>query len=210
MAKIDEMSIAAKLGIMILMAGLGLVGAYYGFLNPQIDSNKQLAAQVKAKKDENDRLRPLETQLPMLNQQLANLQQQLNNQRLIVPDEKEADKFIKLLHDTASSANIEIRRYTAMPVANKEYYSEVPFQIDIDGKFEAVMGFFDRIAKMERIINITSLQMSNTRNTAPSKVKSTYTYSPDESVVASCNAVTFYNHDPQPAPVAPAAPGAKR
>ena len=116
MAKIDEMSIVAKLGILVLVAGLGVAGAYYGLLNPKIDANKQLQAQVKAKKDENDRLRPFETQLPMLNQQLANLQQQLNNQRLIVPDEKEADKFIKLLHDTAASAGIEIRRYTAMPI----------------------------------------------------------------------------------------------
>jgi type IV pilus assembly protein PilO len=208
MAKIDEMSIVAKLGILVLVAGLGVAGAYYGLLNPKIDANKQLQAQVKAKKDENDRLRPFETQLPMLNQQLANLQQQLNNQRLIVPDEKEADKFIKLLHDTAASAGIEIRRYTAMPIVNREYYSEVPFQIDIDGSYASVMGFFDRISKIERIVNINSLQMANTKSTSVAKVKTTYTYAPGESVVASCNAITFYNHDPQPAPAA--APGAKK
>ena len=54
MAKIDEMSIVAKLGIMILVAALGLAGAYYGLLNPKNDSNKQLRDKVKAKKDEND------------------------------------------------------------------------------------------------------------------------------------------------------------
>ena len=40
------------------------------------------------------------------------------------------------------------------------------------------------------------------------KVKGGYTYGPGESVVASCNAITFFNHEPQPA--APAAPGAKK
>ncbi len=199
MAKIDEMSVPAKLGILILVAGLGLAAGYYGYLSPQIDSNKQLAAQVQAKKDENNRLKPYESQLPLLNQQLANLQQQLANQRLIVPDEKEADKFIKLLHDTASNSGIEIRRYTALPGANREYYSEVPFMIDIDGPYYSVMSFFDRIAKMERIVNINSLQMSNTKATGPSKVRGTYAYAPGDTVVASCNAVTFYNHD-QPAP----------
>jgi type IV pilus assembly protein PilO len=203
MAKIDEMSVLAKLGILILVAGLGIAGGYYGYLNAQIDANKQLQAQVKAKKDENDRLRQYENQLPMLNQQLANLQQQLNNQRLIVPDEKEADKFIKLLHDTAANAGIEIRRYTALPTVNREYYSEVPFMIDIDGTYFSVMSFFERIAKMERIVNITSLQMSNVKNTTPSKVRSTYTYAPGETVVASCNAVTFFNHEQQPVAAGP-------
>jgi len=207
MAKIDEISIVAKLGIMILVAGLGVAGAYYGLLNPKIDSNKQLQAQVKTRQDENKRLGEFETKLPLLKQQLAELQQQLANQRLVVPDEKEADKFIKLLHDTGASAGIEIRRYAAQPTVNREYYSEVPFTIDIDGPYFSVLNFFERIAKMERIVNINSLQMSSTKATGPSKVKTTYTYAPGESVVASCNAVTFYNHEP---PAAAAAPGIKK
>ena len=216
MAKIDEMSIVAKVGVMFLVAGLGTAGAWFGLLNAKNEANKQLQAQVTAKKSENDRLRPFETQLPMLNQQLANLQQQLSNQKLIVPDEKEADKFIKLLHDTASGAGIEIRRYAALPVVNREYYSEVPFKLDIDGPYYSVMEFFNRISKMERIVNINSLQMSNTKTTGPSKVKVTYKYAPGETVVASCDAITFYSHDqpaPTPAPApgrAPVRPGAKK
>lgn len=208
MARIDEMSIAMKVGVLLLVAILGTAGAWFGLLNAKNDANKELQVRVNAKKSENDRLRPFETQLPKLTQDIAVLQQQLNNQKLIVPDEKEADKFIKLLHDTASAAGIEIRRYTAMPVVNREYYTEVPFQLDIDGSYYAVMDFFNRISKMERIVNIGSLQMSNTKATGPAKVKSTYTYAPGETVVASCNAITFYSHD-QPAP-APAAPGAKK
>ncbi|HWZ42373.1 MAG TPA: type 4a pilus biogenesis protein PilO [Candidatus Saccharimonadales bacterium] len=204
MAKIDEISIVAKLGIMLAIAGLGVGAAFYGLLNPKIDANKQLQVQVKARMDENTRLGEFETKLPLLKQQLAELQQQLANQRLVVPDEKEADKFIKLLHDTGASAGIEIRRYTALPTVNREYYSEVPFTIDIDGPYFSVLGFFERIAKMERIVNINSLQMASTKATGPAKVKGTYTYAPGESVVASCNAVTFYNHEAPPAPAAPA------
>jgi type IV pilus assembly protein PilO len=203
MAKFDEMSAAAKTGVFFLVALLigGLY--YYGFLNSKIEENKQLQVQVKAKQDENARLRPYQDKLNDLNADLIHLQQQLDREKLIVPDEKEADTFIKLLHDTASAAGIEVRRFTAMPIANKGYVTEVPFQIDIDGPYYSVVNFFDRVAKLDRIINITNLQMTNTKVTGPAKVKSTFSYAASESVVASCTATTFFSHDLQPQEVAP-------
>jgi type IV pilus assembly protein PilO len=203
MSKLDEMSVAAKTGVLFLVALLAGGLYYYGFLSKSIEENKQIQAQVKAKQDENDRLRPYQDKLNDLNADLIHLQQQLDREKLIVPDEKEADKFIKLLHDTAAAAGIEVRRFTAMPIGNKGYVTEVPFQIDLDGPYYSVVNFFDRVAKLDRIINITNLQMTNTKATGPAKVKTTYSYAAGESVVASCTATTFFSHDLQPQDVAP-------
>jgi Tfp pilus assembly protein PilO len=130
-------------------------------------------------------------------------------QKKIVPDDKDADQFIRLLHDTASTSGIEIRRYAAMPVANHEFYSDVPFTIDIDGPYYSVLNFFQRVSELERIVNIDNLQMSNTKTTGPSKVKGTYKYAPGETVVASCTATTFFSHEPDAQAAAqPGRPGA--
>src|SRR5436305_386132 len=134
-----------------------------------------------------------------------------------VKEVKDADQFIKLLHDTAATSGIEIRRYTAMPVSNKEFYSEVPFAIDIDGPYYSVLNFFQRVAELERIVNVGNMQMGNTKKGSEAKVKGGYTYAPGETVLASCTATTFFSHDPeeQPAPGPPkpgqsaAAPTAK-
>ena len=205
MATIDELSFGAKLGIVVLvMAVIGGAG-YYLFLNNLYAETRQVNEQVTAKKQENDRLRTYEPRLAELTAQLNTLQQEMANQRLIVPDEKEADKYIKLLHDTAGAAGVEIRRYTANPAVNREFYTEVPFQLDIDGPYYSVLNFFDRVAKLTRIVTVTNLQMTNTKNTSPSKVKTTYTYAPGETVVASCIATTYFSHEQALAP-APEAP----
>jgi type IV pilus assembly protein PilO len=198
MAKFDEMSVLAKLGILlVIFAALG--GAvYYFVLVPKYKENEQIRANLTEKQAENTRLKDVEKDLDKLRVQLAQMQAQTEIQKKIVPADKDADEFIKLLHDNASSAGIEIRRYTAMPVGNKEFYTEIPFQIDIDGPYYSVMNFFDRIAKTERIVNVASLQMSNVTNPGPSKVKTTYAFAPGESVVASCTATTFFSHDQQP------------
>jgi type IV pilus assembly protein PilO len=202
--KFDEMSFTTKIGILLLAAGI--VGAVFYFwplasLNKEID---QLRSQVADKKAENERLRAFEPKLKDEEKHLIELEQQLVAEKRIVPDEKEADQFIKVLHDTASLSGIEIRRYSAMPVSSHEFYTEVPFQLDVDGPYFSLLNFFDRVAKLERIINIGNLQMSNTKITAPSKVKAVYPYSPAETVVASCTASTFFSHDLVPPEVAAA------
>jgi type IV pilus assembly protein PilO len=133
---------------------------------------------------------------------MAMLQMQMDIQRKIVPEDKDADQFIKMLHDTAALSGIEIRRYTALPVANHEFYGEVPFAIDIDGPYYSVMDFFQKIAEKERIVNISNLQMANVKNTGAAKVKTVYQYAQGESVVASCTATTFFSHESQPEPAA--------
>jgi type IV pilus assembly protein PilO len=131
---------------------------------------------------------------------MAILQQQLEIQKRIVPEDKDADQFIKLLHDTAATSGIEIRRYTAMPVSNKEFYSEVPFAIDIDGPYYSVLNFFQRVAELERIVNVGNMQMGNTKSGSAAKVKGSYTYAPGETVLASCTATTFFSHEPDETP----------
>jgi type IV pilus assembly protein PilO len=208
MAKFGEMSFAARLGVLVLAALIIGVAYYYVYLNPQIQANAEVKTKIMDKTRENEQLRQFEPKLADLNRQMAILQQQMEIQKKIVPDDKDADQFIRLLHDTASTAGIEIRRYASMPVGNHEFYSDVPFAIDIDGPYYSVLNFFQRVSELERIVNIDNLQMSNTKTTSPSKVKGTYQYAPGETVVASCTATTFFSHEadqaPPPTPAKPA------
>src|SRR5437868_6636634 len=141
MAKFGEMSLAARAGILFLAAAMVGAAYYYIYFNPRYQENQQLDARIKEKKAENETLKMFEPKLAEVNRNMAILQQQLEIQKRIVPEDKDADQFIKLLHDTAATSGIEIRRYTAMPTGNKEFYSEVPFAIDIDGPYYSVLKF---------------------------------------------------------------------
>jgi type IV pilus assembly protein PilO len=208
MAKFGEMSFGARLGVMLLVALVAGVTYYYMYLNPQIQENDKIRTKLEEKRRENDQLKQFEPKLADLNRQMAILQQQMEIQKKIVPDDKDADQFIRLLHDTAATSGLEIRRYTSMPGGSHEFYSDVPFAIDIDGPYYSVLNFFQRVSELERIVNIDNLQMANTKKTGPAKVKGGYTYAPGETVVASCTATTFFSHEPEtPAPAATPAAG---
>src|SRR5215831_3968360 len=209
MAKFSEMSVVQRLGVLVLVAAIFWVGFYYMYLKDEMQKNDDLKTKITAKTAENEQLRQFQPLLEQIKRQMAIQEQQIARQKKVVPDDKDADQFIRLLHDTAATSGIEIRRYTAMPSQNREFYSEVPFSIDIDGPYYSVLNFFQKVADLERIVNIDSLQMANPKNQGAAKVKMTYQYAPGETVLASCIATTFFSREPSAAaPATAGAPGA--
>jgi type IV pilus assembly protein PilO len=145
-----------------------------------------------------------------MERQLASLKQQLEIERRIVPDEKQLDTFIETMDAEAQKAGVELRRYSAKAVVAKEYYSEVPFDMELDGPYYSMLNFFDRVGKLERIVNVSGLLVSTTKKASDAKVKHQYQYAPNESVAASFTATTFFSHDLDPTPgPKPAVAGAK-
>lgn len=210
MAKFSELPGKTQVAIIVGGAVALTVGFYFLQFRRMTEVNHVASAALQAKQRENALLRPYRDKEKELEQKIAALQQQLEILRKIVPDEKEADQFMHIMQATANAAGVEIRRYTSKAVATREFYTEAPFEMDIDGPYYSVLNFFDRAAKLERIINVAGLQMASVKKPTEAKVRRAYQYAPSESVVVNCLATTFFSHDitPPGAPK-PANPPAK-
>ena len=207
MSKFSELSASMQLGIVVALAVV-LSGAAYWFVYRELDnSNRGLRAQVKAKQDENAALRPYADKKFDMERKLATLKDQLEQMKRIVPDEKEAPQFMEMLQAEARKAGIEVRRYTTKPVSQREFYSEVPYDIDLDGSYYSLLRFFENVAHLDRIINISGLKMASLRKASEAGVKKQYQYAPTETVVVGCVATTFFSREISPG--AAAAPGKK-
>ena len=199
MANFGEMSGIKQWVVVVGGAALITAGLYFTMFKTQRDQNTAAQTALDSKRKENAELESYRPKLAEIERQLASLKQQLEIERRIVPDEKEVDGFIRMLDAEASKAGIEIRRYTAQPVAQKDFYTEVPFEMELDGPYYSMLNFFDRVGKLERIVNVSSLLVSTTRKPSDAKAKKTYQYAPNESIVATCKATTFFSHDLDPA-----------
>jgi type IV pilus assembly protein PilO len=195
----NDMSGMKQWGLVLAVAGLLSAALYFTYFKSQRDANESAQKSLDAKLLENRELEPYKSKLAEIDRQLASLEQQMEIEKRIVPEEKEVDGFMKMLDAEAAKSGIELRRYTAQPTANKEFYTEVPFEIELDGSYYSMMNFFDRVAKLERIVNVSNLLVANTKKGSEAKAKHTYQYAPNESVVATCLATTFFSHDNQPA-----------
>src|SRR3984893_7908676 len=204
MGSFSELSGLKQLAALVLGAALITGGLHFTLFKSQREANAQAQILLDKELAENSELETYAPKLKDMDRQLANLKQQLEIERKIVPDEKEVDGFIKMLDAEAMKAGIEIRRYTAKPVSTQEFYTELPFEIELDGPYYSVLNFFDRVGKLERIVNMSGLLIANTKMGSAAKTKHTYQYAPNENIVATCQATTFFSHDLAPAAGAPA------
>jgi len=207
MANFSEMSGIKQWATVVGVAALLTGALYFTLFKTQREANATAQAALDAKLRENAELESYRPKLVDIERQLASLKQQLEIERKIVPDEKEVPGFMKMMNAEAMKAGIELRRYTARPTAAKEYYTEVPFEMELDGPYYSMLNFFDRVGKLERIVNVSGLMVATTKKPTEAKAKHTYQYAPNESVVATCTATTFYSHDLAPAASAPGKPG---
>jgi type IV pilus assembly protein PilO len=198
MENFGEMSGIKQWGAIMLGALAITVGLYFVTYKSQVDANHTAQDKLDAKLHENRELESYRPKLKQMQDELASLKQQLDIERRIVPDEKEADNFIRMLDSEAVKAGVEIRGYSADPTSSKEFYTSVPFQIELDGPYYSVLNFFDRVSKLERIVNVSNLMMATTKKASDAKVKHTYDYAPNESVAVSCVTTTFFSHDLDP------------
>ena len=200
-----ELSGLKQWGAVLAGGALVTVALYFTVFKSQSDKNTAALHAVQVKVQENNELESYRPKLKDIERQLANLKQQLEIERRIVPDEKAVDTFIETMDGEAQKAGVELRRYTAQPTSQKEYYTEVPFAMELDGPYYSMLNFFDRVGKLERIVNVSGLLVSTTKKPTEAKAKHSYQYAPNESVVATFTATTFFSHDLVPAAGAPGA-----
>ena len=187
-------------GLVVAVAGLLTRGLYFTVFKSQRDAERQRRrSRSKPSCRKTRELEAYRTKLAEIERQLASLKQQLEIERRIVPDEKEVDGFMQACstrkrrrQESSCGATRRSRR------RSKEFYTEVPFEMELDGPYYSMLNFFDRVGKLERIVNVSNLLVANTKKPSDAKAKHTYQYAPNESVVATCVATTFFSHD-QPA-----------
>ena len=207
MINFSEMSGLKQWGVVVAGSALLTGALYFTMFKSQREANEVAQQALENKMRENAELEAYRPKLAEIERQVASLKQQLEIERRIVPDEKEVDGFMRMLDAEAMKAGIELRRYTAKPVSAKEFYTEVPFEMELDGPYYSMLNFFDRVGKLERIVNVSGLLVATVKKPTEAKAKHAYQYAPNESVVATFTASTFFSHDLEPAGGASARPG---
>jgi len=186
---------AQALLLLALAAAIILLGEYVPGLPMQAvrldrdNSQKQLASVQK----DVQALQVYERQSGQLRADIEAMQKELETLKTIVPDEKQEDEFIKALSDSARASSVSLRRLTAKPIEPKDYFYEVPFEVDVDGPYYQVMDFFTRLGHLSRIINVGDLEIGNP---AEWRHAGNYILRPGTTVVGTFTATTYFTGGP--------------
>src|SRR5579885_276688 len=153
---------AALVGLTI--AGL-LTGFYYLDWQGKRAQEEQLRQKVEALDKE---MQGLMLEVKHLDELVAankQLELELETKKAKLPPESEAVTLLKQLSETGTRLGLEIRLWKPGPQTEdpRKLYVRMPVSVEVAGGYHTAALFFDRIGKMERIVNVSDLKMGGAK-----------------------------------------------
>ena len=158
----------------------------------------------------------------------ASKQAEYDELKVLLPEEREITNVLQGLQDTARDSRLIVMRFSPREDAQQDFIMAKPIEIEVDSNFNSLRDFFDKMAKLQRIVSITDfsikqLDKQSSEKTLHAQFLLTAYYASPENLVTTPpppgtpGAATPPNGTPpapapagQPAPVTPpAAPVAK-
>ncbi len=94
---------------------------------------------------------------------LNELQNSLNTARSQLPDDPDVPQLLAQLGNKAKQAGLEIDRFEPKGERPQDFYAEIMFDMKVHGSYHEIGTFLDSVGKLDRILNVSSLAMSNPR-----------------------------------------------
>ena len=91
--------------------------------------------------------------------EIAQLQEQLKVAMAKLPEQKEIPGLLISMSEAEGLGGVEFQLFEPMAAAEKEFYAELPVKISLTGVYHDTATFFEKVAKLPRIVNVSDISM---------------------------------------------------
>jgi len=178
--RIEELSAVRRVLVLVAVVVL-LVGGFTYFLylprQAEIAKLEKRAEEIATQRNQiSARLGNVEA----LRAEVRELKARFARAQAQLPDKKEIPELLSQISSAGRQSGLEILRFKQLPEEYADFYAAVPVEIVVRGNYFQVAKFFDRVAKLDRIVNVSDIVISE-----PEQVGN------DISVETRCRATTF-------------------
>ena len=104
------------------------------------------------------------------------LEAKLETLKRILPPERETPDLMRRVQSLASQSFLTVRKFTPTTPVQKDFYQEVPINVELSGTYHNLGLFFDRVSRLSRLVNVRNLKVRAatrptpaTRSTPPAR-----------------------------------------
>jgi type IV pilus assembly protein PilO len=175
----------AQYVIFIALIGC-LAFAYYKYcLKDRIAELDVIQAEVLKLQKTVEQKRAVELRYAQFKLEVAKSEEQLAIRQKMLPTEKETPAILRSVQQMAKSSDLRIDKFVPQPTVPRPYYSDWPIQLEVQGNYNGLGSFFEKISRASRIVNVGSLSIKGTEKQSDST----------QTLAASCTATTFVYND---------------
>lgn len=158
--KLGKVPRAARYGA--VGAILALVAAGYYFLFYQDAYTRLTAQRVRAQELQRKltNVRAVANNVSEFEQEVASLERELEIALKQLPNRKQFEDLLQDITTAGKKVGVTIKSIQRTKEIEHDFYAEVPFSLELQGNYHNIAMFFERVAKLPRIVNIGSMKVN--------------------------------------------------
>lgn len=151
---LHRVAILAAINVVIIAV------VYFMLLTPKYDEIVSLDKKFQQVTRKLNESRTIASDIERFKRENAKLQAKLDVALAQLPNEKEIPDLIDSISDAVKDVGLNIFLFRPKPERVRGFYAEVPVAMSVQGGYESLYEFCDRIAKLSRIVNIEGMSVS--------------------------------------------------
>jgi len=158
--RISKIPLVQRIAILAGLVVLILVANYFFFVSPkqtQIAASEQKIQQLDS---ELIQKKAIARNLPRYRVEVERLKQRLNQALTLLPNQAEIPELLQKIASRVEQSDCEMTTFEPQSEVVSGFYAKIPVKMSITGNFHSVLTFFDKVAKLNRIVNVTNISMS--------------------------------------------------
>ncbi|MGA8179854.1 MAG: type 4a pilus biogenesis protein PilO [Desulfobacterales bacterium] len=161
------------LGVFVLLVGPFL---YFSFL-PKLSQIDTLEKESSALEKKLTTAQKKASQFKLYQEKLENAKLEFKIVTKKLPEKKEIPSLLANISQSARDSGLDILLFQPLAERDKDFYAEIPVSITVNGSYQNVALFFDKVARLNRIVNIDNIKMSAAKG--------------NDNLTTSCTAITY-------------------
>jgi len=158
---IQNLEPSRKIALAIVAPLLIFVGYYFLILGPRMTRTDGLRAHIADMIQERARKLSEAQAMPDRQKEVEVLDRQLKLAIARLPDEKEIPDLLSSVSNLGRDSGLDILIFRQKPETYQEFYAQVPVEMQVRGGYHQVAAFFDRVGKLDRIVNVSDISMKD-------------------------------------------------
>ena len=186
---IDKIEKLSRLYRILISAGIFLVFigvSVFLFYMPKYETIANLETELAKLDKELQTAKSNAKDLKKFQQKMKDAEEQFKIVMKSLPEKEEIPSLLTSISDSGKDSGLEFLLFQPKGEIPKEFYAEIPVVMQVTGKFHNTAIFFDRVARLSRVVNIRDISMKPAKG--------------NMSLTTSCTAVTYKFIENKPAP----------
>jgi type IV pilus assembly protein PilO len=155
------------------LVALVLVGIGYYLHAHNVENLDLLKLEVDEMQQSVQKHQAIATRLDELKARLTSLDEALKVAITLLPETREIPELLTQISQLGSTAGLEFRLFKPEPEKLADFYAEVPVSLAILGSFHDLARFFDHLSQLSRIVNVTDIKISLTKDSVGAQTLAT-------------------------------------